>query len=353
MPGPNPQETRALQLMLVAATVALGWILWPFYGSILWGAVIALLFAPLFRRLVRALHGRRTLAALLTTAFVVVIVIVPFALLTGALAREAAGVVSRLQSGELNPALYLRGLFNALPHAVTTLLGRFGLADFDVVERRAVAALAQASQFIAGQAFGIGQNTFEFLASLFITVYLAFFFVRDGRALALTVRRAAPLAPAHLDELAEKFSTVIRATVKGNLLVAALQGLLGGLAFWALGIGAPLLWGVLMGFLSLLPAVGSALVWVPVAAWLLMTGSPGAGLALVAWGVLAIGLVDNLLRPLLVGKDTRLPDWVVMTTTLGGMTVFGLNGFVLGPAIAAMFVALWHIHGTMPPGPTD
>ena len=154
-----------------------------------------------------------------------------------------------------------------------------------------------------------------------------------------------PLAAAHRRELVGKFTVVIRATVKGNLLVAALQGLLGGLAFWFLGVKGALLWGVVMAFLSLLPAVGAALVWVPVALYFLLTGALWQGAALVAWGVLVIGLVDNVLRPILVGKDTRLPDYVVLMTTLGGMVVFGINGFVLGPAIAAMFIAVWHIYG--------
>ena len=163
--------------------------------------------------------------------------------------------------------------------------------------------------------------------------------------MARALRHAIPLAPAHLKELSAKFAVVIRATVKGNLLVAALQGLLGGLAFWFLGVKGALLWAVLMAFLSLLPAVGAALVWGPVALYFLLTGALWQGLALTAWGVLVIGLVDNLLRPLLVGKDTRLPDYVVLITTLGGMAVLGINGFVLGPAIAAMFVAVWHIYG--------
>jgi predicted PurR-regulated permease PerM len=101
----------------------------------------------------------------------------------------------------------------------------------------------------------------------------------------------------------------------------------------------------LMAFLSLVPAVGAALVWVPVAVYFFVTGGIWQGIALAAWGVLVIGLVDNLLRPILVGKDTRMPDYVVMITTLGGLAVFGINGFVLGPAIAAMFIAVWHIYG--------
>jgi len=107
-----------------------------------------------------------------------------------------------------------------------------------------------------------------------------------------------------------------------------------------------LLWGVLMGFLSLIPAGAAGLVWVPVAVYFLVTGSVWQGLALVAYGVLVIGLVDNLLRPMLVGKNTRMPDYVVMITTLGGIAVFGINGFILGPAIGAMFIAVWHIYST-------
>ena len=234
-------------------------------------------------------------------------------------------------------------MFEALPGWVTTLLDRFGLVNFDVLQRRLTNALAQGSQFIATQALGIGQITFELLAEVFIALYLAFFLVRDGDALGRLMLRALPMAPEHKQELVEKFTTVVRATVKGNLLVAAIQGTLGGLAFWVLGVTGALLWAVLMAFLSLLPAVGAALVWLPVAIWFLVTGALWQAAAMLAWGVLVIGLVDNLLRPLLVGKDTRMPDFVVLISTLGGMAVFGLNGFVLGPVIAAMFMAVWHI----------
>jgi predicted PurR-regulated permease PerM len=160
------------------------------------------------------------------------------------------------------------------------------------------------------------------------------------------LRRAIPLAPAHKRELLNKFSAVIRATVKGNLVVAAIQGALGGMAFWFLGVSGALLWAVLMAFLSLLPSIGAALVWLPVAVYFLLTGALWQGIALVAYGLLVIGLVDNLLRPILVGKDTRIPDYVVMITTVGGMSVFGISGFVLGPTIAAMFIAVWHIYVT-------
>ena len=343
-------ERRVLLLLLVSVSLAFGWILWPFYGTILWASIIALLFAPVHRRLLLHVSGRRTPAALLTLLIALFVAILPFALVAAGLAREAAMLYERLQSGELNLALYFRTQFDAFPQWLAALLDRFGLIDFETVERRIVAALAQATQLIATQAFAIGQNTFEFVARLFITLYLAFFLIRDGDEVVLTMRRAIPLPREQMQELVEKFITVIRATVKGNLLVAAIQGALGGLAFWFLGVTGALLWAVVMAFLSLLPAIGAALVWLPVAAYLLLTGSMWQGIGLIAYGMLVIGLADNLLRPLLVGNDTRMPDYLVMMTTFGGMAVFGINGFVLGPAIAAMFIAVWHIYGTTRPG---
>ncbi len=337
-------ENRALIWLLVLVSIGMGWILWPFYGVIMWGSITAMLFAPWYRWLLPRCKKRATLAALVTLVAVLVIVILPLVMITAALAREAALVYQRIESGQLNIVAYFQTVFNLLPSWTTDILNRAGLSDFSSLQRRLTSLLLQGSQFIATQALSIGQNTFEFVTSVFITLYLAFFLIRDGQRVARAVRIAIPLAPKHRNELITKFATVIRATVKGNLVVAIIQGILGGLAFWFLGVGAAVLWAVLMAFLSLLPAVGAALVWLPVAVYFLVTGSLWQGVALIAWGVLVIGLVDNVLRPLLVGKDTQMPDYVVMITTLGGMTIFGINGFVLGPAIAAMFIAVWHIY---------
>jgi predicted PurR-regulated permease PerM len=297
----------------------------------------------MYRWMLLRLKQRRTPAALLTILLVLLIVILPFALITASLARDVTLSYERLQSGELNPARYFRGVFAALPNWMTSLLERFGLANFEALQSRLSSALSQASQFLATQALSIGQNTFEFIANLFIMLYLAFFLMRDGETVVNAIQRAIPLSAMDRKELLDKFTTVIRATVKGNLVIAAIQGTLGGLAFWFLGVSGALLWAVVMAFLSLLPAIGAGLVWVPVAIYLFATGSIWQSVALTAYGVLVIGLVDNLLRPLLVGKDTRMPDYVVLITTLGGMAVLGINGFVVGPTIAAMFIAVWHI----------
>jgi predicted PurR-regulated permease PerM len=181
------------------------------------------------------------------------------------------------------------------------------------------------------------------MVDLCIVLYLLFFLLRDGDNLAARIRTAIPLQLDQQRELFRRFTTVIRATVKGNVVVAVVQGALGGLIFWFLGVHAPVLWAVVMAFLSLLPAVGCALVWLPVAIYFLVTGATWQGIVLIAYGVLVIGLVDNILRPILVGKDTRMPDYVVLISTLGGMAIFGLNGFVIGPVIAALFMAVWDI----------
>jgi predicted PurR-regulated permease PerM len=336
-------EQRVLRLLLVTVSVALVWILLPFYGSVLWGAIIAVLFKPLYHWLLPRLRERRSLAALLTIMAATLIVVLPAVLLSSALVREARHVFELVESGELQPAQWLRGLFDALPSWITSLLGQFGLADFDTVQNELAAALSRGTQFIATQTFTVGQNALSLLVSLFIALYLAFFLVRDGDTLIRAVHRAIPLAPGDRQALLKEFGTVLRATVKGNLVIAVVQGALGGLAFWVLGVRGALLWAALMGVLSLLPVVGASLVWVPLAIYLFVTGSPWEAVGLVAFGVLVIGLVDNVLRPILIGHDTGLPDYLVMITTFGGIALLGINGFVIGPTVAAMFIAVWHI----------
>jgi predicted PurR-regulated permease PerM len=338
-------------LLLAVSALALGWILLPFYGAILWAVIIAVLFVPTYRLLLSKLRQRRNIAAGLVILLVLVGGVLPFAAVTASLAREASVVYQRVDSGEWNPALYLRGLFDALPAWIAALLERAGVADFDHLQTQLTSALAQGSQFLATQAFGIGIDTFGFVASLGVTLYLAFFLVRDGDELARIVGLALPLPPQFKLELVAKFMAVVRATVRGSLLIAGIQGLLGGIAFWFLGIKGALLWAVVMAFMSLLPMIGAAFVWLPVAFYFFITGSVWQALALVTYGILVIGLADNLLRPMLVGKDAGMPDYLVMITTLGGMAVFGINGFIIGPTIAAMFIAVWHLSITVPSQP--
>lgn len=337
-------ETRTFVLLMVIVTLAFGLILLPFWGAVFWGVIIAILSAPLQRVLARRMGQRRTWAALATLAIILLIGTPPLILIVATLVQEGSGVYARMNSGELNFGRYFQEIAAALPPWLTQLLDRLGIGNLGDVEQLLTSAAAQASQLIATQVFGIGQNTLEFIVGFFIALYLAFFLLRDGSTLAVRVKAAIPLDEVHKQALAQKFTTVIRATVKGNIVIAVIQGTLGGLALWVLDVRGALLWGVLMAFLSLLPAVGAGLIWVPVAVYLLVTGSVIQGAGLILFGVLVIGLADNVLRPILVGKDTRMPDYVVLISTLGGLAVFGINGFIIGPVIAAMFIAVWDIY---------
>ncbi|AGI24633.1 AI-2E family transporter [Pseudomonas sp. MT3] len=336
-------EYRTFLLLLAVVTIAFAWLLLPFYGAVFWGTILAIIFAPLQRRLRVRLHGRNNLAALISLTICLLIVILPMTFIAGALVQEGATVYQRLKSGELNFVTYFQQVMAALPDWVHPWLERFDLTDLSSLQEKLSAGAMQASQLVATKAFSIGQNTFEFVISFGIMLYLLFFLLRDGPALGRRIKQAVPLSGEHKQHLFTKFTTVIRATVKGNIAVAATQGALGGLIFWFLGIQGSLLWGTLMAFLSLLPAIGAGLIWVPVAAYFLLTGAIWQGVVLTLFCVLVIGLVDNILRPILVGKDTKMPDYVVLISTLGGMSLFGLNGFVIGPLIAALFIASWDL----------
>lgn len=340
---PNTLEDKALVLLLTLVTCAFAAVLWQFHEAVFWGVILAILFAPLHRRLLGRMPRRPTLAALCTLALCLVVVILPMAALGVSLIQEAGAIYERLRSGQIDFGRYLEQVLAALPDWAIGLLDGLHLTSVAQVQQKLSAAAVQASQFVATQALHIGQNTLEFIVSFGIMLYLLFFLLRDGAGLAQRIRAAIPLHDAHKQQLASKFTTVIRATVKGNIVVAAAQGALGGAIFWVLGIQGPVLWGVLMAFLSLLPAVGAGLIWLPVAVYFLATGALWQAVVLSAFGVGVIGLVDNILRPILVGKDTRMPDYIVLISTIGGMALFGLTGFVLGPVIAALFIASWDL----------
>src|SRR5690606_8879101 len=219
-------------------------------------AAIAIIFAPLYRWILRRMRGRRNLASVATLLVIVAIVIVPLILIGVLLVRQAAGVYEHIQSGNVDFRGYLLQVAEALPDWAANLLSSIGIANLDDLQARIAAGLRAASQLLAEQLLLLGQNTFNFVIGLFVMLYLLFFLLRDGDALARRINEAVPLRREQRLALIDKFTTVIRAMIKGPLAVAVVQGALGGLIFWLLGIPAPALWGVVMGILSLLPAIG-------------------------------------------------------------------------------------------------
>jgi len=334
-------EQKVFLALLLVVSIAFGWILLPFYGAVFWAVILAIIFAPVQRRLYNRVGHRQNLAALITLSICLLVAVLPVIFITGMLVQEGSTLYEQIESGELDIGSFVSGVKDLLPPALQTQLQRFGFDDWEQIRERLSSGALQGSQFLATKAFSFGQGTFQFVLSFFLMLYLLFFLIRDGRELVIRIRLAIPLSDTQKRRLFSKFTRVVRATVKGNIVVAVTQGALGGIIFAILGIPSAVLWGVLMSFLSLLPAVGAGVIWVPVAIYFLMKGLIMQGVILTLYGVLVIGLVDNILRPILVGKDTKMPDHVVLISTLGGLSLFGLNGFVIGPLIAALFISSW------------
>ncbi|WP_313128481.1 AI-2E family transporter [Stutzerimonas nitrititolerans] len=334
-------EQKVFLALLLVVSVAFGWILLPFYGAVFWAVILAIIFAPIQRRLLARLNARRNLAALATLFICLLVAVLPVILIAGVLVQEGTTLYKQIESGEIDIDSFVSHAKELLPASWQAQMQRFGLGDMDQIRERLASSALHGSQFLATKAFSFGQGTFQFMLSFFLMLYLLFFLLRDGRELVARIRKAVPLSDNQKRRLFSKFTRVVRATVKGNIVVAATQGALGGIIFAILGIPSAVLCGVLMAFLSLLPAVGAGVIWTPVAIYFLMKGLIVQGVILILYGVLVIGLVDNILRPILVGKDTKMPDYVVLISTLGGLSLFGLNGFVIGPLIAALFISAW------------
>jgi predicted PurR-regulated permease PerM len=351
MSSPNPLrnpelEFKSLLVLVLVATLLFALILWPFFGAVCWAVFIAIVFWPLHKRFLRGSKGRPNTAALASLTVILLIVILPMAMLIASITEEASVFVSKLRSGEIQIAAFFQKFIEVLPDWALGILQRFGMSDLGLLQQKILAMLGNSSQVVTSRVLGIGQVTLDFIVAFFVMLYVVFFLFRDGERLTRGIARSIPLKQQHTHRLMTQFATVVRATVKGNIVVALVQGALGGMAFFVLGVPGAVLWGAVMALLSLLPAVGAVLVWAPVAAYFFFSGEVVKGIGLTLWGAVVIGLVDNVLRPILVGKDTRMPDYLVLVATLGGIVVFGLNGFVIGPVIAAVFLVSWDMLAT-------
>ena len=334
-------EQGSFLALLVLVTAVFFYLLKPFFAAVFWACVIGLLFYPLQQRFLQLWKNRSNLAALSTLMVCITIGVIPTLFVLASFFQEGAALYQRLQSGDINIEQRIEQVRQAFP-TIQLLMERFDI-DLNTFKSQLSSAAITASQFIAQNAVQFGQDAVQWVVSLGLMLYLAFFMLRDGSELVALLTRALPLGDERERLLFSKFAEVTRATIKGNLVVAVVQGSLGGFIFWILGIPAPLLWGVVMTFLSLIPMVGAGLIWAPVAIYLFAAGSWIQSIILIGFGAGVIGLVDNFLRPLLVGRDTKLPDYLVLLSTLGGFVLFNINGFVIGPLLAALFVAFWEI----------
>jgi len=333
-------EYRSFLGLLLFVSIGFFMILAPFFGVIFWAIAIAIVFAPIQNWFLKRLK-RPNLSAFFTLILCSLVVVIPFLLVANSFLNQGLTVYEGLQSGKINLSVYFEEIKQAFP-SVQHLLDTIGMDPAEMNQKMRDTALF-ISTFIAQHTISIGQGTLAFVVQIGILLYVAFFMLRDSKQLIRYLHMALPLGDTREALFFNKFSEVTRATIKGSLVVAMVQGMLGSFIFWALDISAPLLWGVIMTLLSLVPLIGAGLVWLPVALYLFAIGDFTSATILVVFGVAVIGLVDNILRPILIGRDTKLPDYLVLLSTLGGFTVFGMNGFVIGPLIAALFVTCWNI----------
>ena len=323
-------------LIVLALALYLCWlILQPFSNVLLWAAVLAIVFYPMHQR-IRGRLGRATPAAALSTLLVVVLILIPVTFITVAVVRELSGAATSLQAGFERLSQVTVPMASWIPER---LRGRMAF-DRDatwafVAERMQTwgAALASSTLMVVGGAVGT-------VVQIVIVVFTLFYLFRDGDRLRQVVYEFMPLERSQMQEIAVRTQEVIAATIYGVLVIAAVQGTLGTFIFWALGLPSPLLWGVVMFFLAMIPMAGTFLVWVPAAAYLALTGAFIKAAILVGWGVLVIGTIDNFLSPRLVGHRARLHELLIFFGVLGGLQLFGVLGLVLGPVVVAITLAL-------------
>ena len=336
-------ERGGLIVFLVLITLALGLVVSSFAGALLWAALAAILFQPLFHRLLARWPDRRNRAAAVALLVITVAVVIPALIVASLVVDQAAGVYTQIRSGQINFAAYFRQIHDALPIRLQGWMDNAGFGSFERAQAQISGAVGSSASQIARQAFTIGANAAAFLLAFGVGLYVTYFLLRDGDRIGPAIVRGLPLERPVTERIAERFVAVVRATVKGSGVVALVQGALGAITFAIVGLPVALLWGVLMAIAALLPAIGPAIIWGPVAVYLLATGDIWQAVVVIASGVFVIGLADNILRPILVGRDAGIPDWLVLVTTLGGIEVAGLSGIVLGPLAAALFLTGWQI----------
>jgi len=338
-------------LLLFLITIAFFGLIKSFLLGAFWAAVLAIVFDPLYKKVLSRFSEKPALASGITLVGILLIVIIPLGLVSLALVVEALDMSEKIESGEWKPQEQIGELTGQVKRLIPPQLEKIGL-DINNIQSKITEWAGNSSQTIAKKVLGFGQGVLGMLVQFAITLYVLFFFFRDGKKLVDSLIYVLPIGDKKERRLIERFQSVARATVKGSILIALIQGVLGGILFALLGVEGAVIWGALMIIAALLP-VGALLVWGPIAGVLFLQGSYTEAIILIIVGALFIGLIDNLLRPRLVGNDTKMPDWLILLSTLGGLSWFGLSGFVLGPIIAAMFITCWRMmgdeFGEMPP----
>jgi predicted PurR-regulated permease PerM len=339
-----PIESRNVRWwVLLLVTAILFYLCWrmiqPFLNVILWATVLVILFRPVHRRLGQRIR-QPWLAALVSCLLVILIILVPVALVTLAVVNELSNAVDSVQS----TANYLLDPNSRFSGPVLNFLSRYIDINHLRSEEFLVERIRGVSGQLAGRTLGFIGGIVGAIVQTFFVIFTMYYFFRDGDNIARTVRDSLPLEREQAESVMARTSEVIDASVYGVITIGIIQGTLGGLAFWALGLRSAIIWAVVMTFLSMVPMLGAFIVWVPAAIYLALSGHWMKALLLAAWGTLVIGMIDNFLRPKLVGSRTRLHELLIFFSVLGGLNLFGVLGVVLGPVVLAITISLIDVY---------
>jgi predicted PurR-regulated permease PerM len=344
----QPHRTEELQqtsflIILAVVTLLMAVVIYPFAQPLLWAGLAAIMFQPLYRDVLRRMRGRRNPAAGLSLLIIFILVLVPAAWVASMVIQQAFVLVTTLQQQPVDLAALFDTVYTRLPQFAREAVDRSGWADIAMVQTRLQELLTESAGMIASQAVSIGSGALSFFLSFGVALYVMFFLLRDGERIGRTVLTAVPVERSIADRLAQRFLGIVRATIKGTGVVALVQGALGTVTLMIAGVPSALLFGVIMAIFALVPVIGSGAVWAPAGLYLLITGETWQGLFVLLTGFFVISSADNVLRPILVGRDTGIPDWIILITTLGGISFVGFSGIVLGPLVAGLFLASWSI----------
>lgn len=326
-----------LLLAIMAGALYLCWLmLLPFIGVLLWAAVLTVACEPLHHRLL-ARFGRPELTAALTCLIIILVIGVPLALISWAVIHELAPAISNLQG-------FVSQIFDPQSELTGPTMRWLGEhVDLDRVRVSASEQLGEIGRWLASRTPGIVGGVLAVVIQILFVFFVMYYLFRDGAQVRAALSSVIPLRNRQTYALFVRTREVISASLYGVLVIAVIQGVLGGVAFWALGLPSALIWGTVMVFLSLIPMAGAFIVWVPAAIFLAVGGSWIKAILLTLWGTIVIGLVDNFLRPKLVGERAKLHELFIFFAVLGGLQVFGLLGIVLGPVVLAIALALFDV----------
>lgn len=336
-------EQGGFLLFLALVSIALLIVVLPFARPLMWATLAAIMFQPLYQRLHQRMPRYPGRAAAATLLVITIAILIPGMLIGSIVVEQAVSVFFAFRDGQFDVTAWFATIHDALPTNIRAMVDSAGLSDLPGVLEKLQNFAQESSGVIAERALAIGSSAFGFVLAFGVGLYVTYFLLRDGREIGDAVVASLPMEHNTAEKLAEKFLSIVRATIKGSVVVGIVQGILGAITFWVAGMPSAALFGLLMAVFSLLPALGTGIVWVPVAIYLLAIGDIWQGITVIVSGIVIIGMADNVLRPILVGRDTGIPDWIVLVTTLGGIGLMGLTGIVIGPLVAGLFIAGWTI----------